>query len=298
MTRDIYEKQHARIAADTEAFQRNVEMYKDYTFGLPREWFKDKVVLDAGCGNHGATMLQFFNLGVKHVYGVDVGTSWIEKLTDSLKSQGISEDQFTLKPGSVTDLPFSSDYFDFVACNGVLIHLENMEEIKIGFTECARTVKQGGYFYSSYGPCGGLIQGVIFPALRAYYRSNNEFKEVIDSLSPKVLHELIDKICDDHKKYTGEDIPPSFLKGLFGEDFCMFLHNYIQAPTWYSNECTPEFVEYLYLKNNFKDITRTSRFVKRTDIRKFFAPLHYDRSLPISKMLYGEGVPMYVGKKL
>ncbi|MBI5625556.1 MAG: hypothetical protein HY924_17395 [Elusimicrobia bacterium] len=36
---------------------------------------------------------------------------------------------------------------------------------------------------------------------------------------------------------------------------------------------------------------------KGKDVRKFFAPLHYDRDSKLSKILYGEGYVQYVGRK-
>jgi hypothetical protein len=87
------------------------------------------------------------------------------------------------------------------------------------------------------------------------------------------------------------------MKSLFGMDYCVFLQNFIQAPTWFSNECTPEFVESLYSRAGFVNVRRLKSFVKRSDIRKFFAPLHYDRDYDISKILYGQGYVQYIGEK-
>ena len=93
-------------------------------------------------------------------------------------------------------------------------------------------------------------------------------------------------------------ISKNILKSLFGEDYCVFIQNFIQAPTWWSNECTPKFVEGLYKKCGFKNVKRLSSFTKRSDIRKYFAPLHYDLNHPISQLLYGEGYVQYVGEKI
>ena len=78
---------------------------------------------------------------------------------------------------------------------------------------------------------------------------------------------------------------------------CVFLQNYIKRPTDFSSQCTPEFVESLYEENGFCDVVRHNYFVKRTDIRKFSAPLHYHRNNPISKVLYGHGGVQYLGIK-
>ena len=54
----------------------------------------------------------------------------------------------------------------------------------------------------------------------------------------------------------------------------------------------------MYKKNGFKEVRRIKKFVKRDDIRKFFAPLHFERDSQISKLLYGQGYMQYIGKKI
>lgn len=296
-TRKIYEAQHARLAADAVAKERILGMYDNATFGVDAAWFKGKEALDAGCGNVGGLIKRLSQLEVKKVYGIDIGSDWIEKMRHALDTAGVSKDRYDIRPGSVLEMPFEDGKFDFTAINGVLIHLSNMTEVLRGFREGARVTKKGGWYFTSYGPCGGLIQGAIFPAVRQYYRENEAFKAFIDEVSSAKIHVVIDKIKADAKKHTGEEIPAEFLKSLFGEDFCVFLQNFIQAPVWMSNECTPEFVEEMYKANGFTNIKRLGSYVKRSDIRKFFAPLHYDRENEISKVLYGKGYVQYVGQK-
>lgn len=297
VTRKIYEKQHERISADARAMDRIAGLYKENTFNLDPRWFRGKEALDAGCGNVGALIARLAGLKVKKVHGIDIGSRWIPKMRKSLGRRKVPPSRFDLRPGSVLAIPFPDERFDFVAINGVLIHLESIPDIMKGFSEGARVCKTGGFFFSSYGPCEGLIQGAIFPAIRRYYRENREFKKFIDGINPAVIHQAIEKICADAAKYAGERFDKAFLKGLFGEDFCVFLQNYIQAPSWLSNECTPEFVEELYKAHGFKSVRRLNHYARRTDVRKFFAPLHFDRDYPMSRILYGRGYVQYVGQK-
>ena len=46
-----------------------------------------------------------------------------------------------------------------------------------------------------------------------------------------------------------------------------------------------------------EEVRRLRRYVKRENIRKFSAPLHYDVEHPISKLLYGSGNLEFIGKK-
>ena len=99
------------------------------------------------------------------------------------------------------------------------------------------------------------------------------------------------------KKNKGPKLDINYLKEMFSEDFCVFLHNHIQAPYWLTNECTKEFIIKMYKANGFTNIKRIKKFVKRTDIRKYFAPLHFERENKVSKILYGQGYMQFIAQK-
>lgn len=297
LTRSIYEIQHERYVNDEDSFSRLYNMYENSSLPIPKGWFKEKIALDAGCGNAGPFILWLFHQGMREVHGIDLGDQWIDKLQTFFSSKGISKTQLKLKSGNVLNIPYEDNFFDFVTINGVLIHLNNMDEIRIAFREGARVLKPGGYYYTVYGVSGGVFTDVIFPALRNYYYENKHFREILDNISPEIIHGTIDLILKEHLKQMGQKIEPEMIKKLFGVDFCVFLQNYIKRPTDFSSQCTPEFVESLYEENGFRDVVRHNYFVKRKDIRKFSAPLHYHRNNPISKVLYGYGGVQYIGIK-
>jgi ubiquinone/menaquinone biosynthesis C-methylase UbiE len=297
-TRAIFQKQHERVAADDVALERIRKLYSAEKFQLPggADWFKGKDCADIGCGNIGALLSQLYSWESKSAIAVDLDEEWIPSLKKSLANQGTDKDWCEMRSGSVLSLPIESNTIDFVSINGVLVHLKNMGDIIKGFNEGARICKKGGYYFTAYGPCGGLMEGVIMPAIRNHYHSSPDFKALIDNVCVESVHELIDKIVGDAKQYGNQDLDGKFLKSLFGTDFCVFLQDFIQ-PSWLSNECTPEVVEGLYEANGFTDVKRIGGFVKRSDIRKYFAPLHHDRDHNISKILYGSGYVQYIGKK-
>ena len=109
------------------------------------------------------------------IFGIDLDVDWIDSLENNLRKNNVDLDNIVLKSGSVLDIPIEENYFDFTAINGVLIHLETLEDIKRGFSEGSRITKQGGFMYTSWGPCGGLMQGVIMPAVRKHYRNDKNF---------------------------------------------------------------------------------------------------------------------------
>lgn len=296
-TRKIYEKQHQRLAGDDVAFNRIAASYTPEKLKLDPAWIRGKTALDAGCGNIGAFTVRLAEMGFGRIVACDIGTDWIPKMAAQLKRKGVPDGVVELREGNVMHLPFADESFDFVAMNGVVVHLQDMNDIAKGFAEGARVCKKGGYFFTSWGPSGGLMQGKIMPAARAHYREDPHFKALIDNISPAAIHAVIDKICADSEANGGEKLDGAFLKSLFGEDFCVFLQNFIQAPQWWTNECTPEYVEALYRGHGFGKLERLNEFVKRTDIRKYFAPLHYDWNHPVSKALYGNGYVKYIGVK-
>jgi ubiquinone/menaquinone biosynthesis C-methylase UbiE len=230
-TRKVYQSIHEKGVADEQFVKRLHTRYKERTYTFDKKWFVGKECLDAGCGNLGSLIIGLLSLVVQKVYAVDIGSDWIEKLRNVLEKHNVLESSYELEQGDVRDIPYEDERFDFVSINGVLIHLSSMAEIIRGFSEGARVCRKQGYFHTSYASCGGVMQGVIFPALRQYYKENTEFREFVDNLNPGILHEAINKICADTKKHTGETFDSHQLKSLFGEEFCLFIKNYLQAPT-------------------------------------------------------------------
>lgn len=296
MTRALYHEIHEREAQNDTMMNRIRAMYTEEYFGLGNDFFKGKKALDVGCGNTGVLCVRIKEFGAAEVHGVDLGDDWIETATLEMGKHNI-KNNFFFKPGSVLEIPYEDETFDFVSCNGVLVHLADMEEVNNGFKECVRVCKKGGYFYSSYGRPGGLFEEVIFPALRKYYLENEAFRSVIQNIQPSLFSETFSKIKKGMKHHTGEDIEFKFSDNLFDEDFCLFLKNYIEAPTRMVNECSHQFIKKMYADDGFEDVRLLKRYVERENIRKYFAPLHYDHDDKIAKVLYGEGFAEYIGRK-
>jgi ubiquinone/menaquinone biosynthesis C-methylase UbiE len=296
-TREIYQKQHQSIANDKKTFDRIFGIYKGQTYGLGNSFFKNKIALDAGCGNFGALTARLSNLGCDKIYACDLGKSWIKPMKKSLTNRKINLRNIYFQNGDVTKLKYKTNMFDFVAFNGVLPHLKNKVEIKKAFKEGSRVTKKGGYFFTSFGVSGGLIQSVILPAIRKHYKKNKEFKKFLDNVKVNDLKNIFNFISLKSKKNNGPYISSNFLTKLFHQDFIVFLRNHIQAPTWLTNECDLEFINSLYKKNGFKRINRIKKFVKRTDVRKYFAPLHFMRDHWFSKILYGQGYMQFIAQK-
>ncbi|MDC0939991.1 class I SAM-dependent methyltransferase [Candidatus Pelagibacter sp.] len=109
--------------------------------------FKNKTVLDAGCGG-GRYSYAITKLGAKKVTGIDFGDLGLKI---AKKNYGKVKN-LNFKKGNVLNLPFKNDSFDVVFSNGVLHHTTNLKK---GLSELVRVCKPGGdiwlYLYSTGG---------------------------------------------------------------------------------------------------------------------------------------------------
>lgn len=294
-TREVYHKQHLRVAQDERAMQRFISMFSTDYFGLESNYFQGKCVLDAGCGNTGKLMIALSRFGAIDMHGLELGDEFKQPTMESLERHGVSLDAVTLTSGSICELPYEDNTFDFVSSHGVMIHLNTMEEVSTAFSELARVTKPGGSLYTVFGLVGGLFEDAILPALRTYYRENPEFKTFIDNISPEDFHGTIDTIREGMKKYTGEEVDLRLLKDLLDVDLCVTIQNGIQAPIRLRIPETT--IQSYFSTNHFTNVRRLRRYIKRKNIRKFFAPLHHQVDNPISKLLYGSGNLEFIGEK-
>ncbi len=106
--------------------------------GFDLGWLKGKRVLDAGCGN-GRYSYALSNLGATEVVGFDMSETNLEDANKRLQDR--PRDGLSYQRGSVLDMPFEDESFDFVFSNGVLHHTTNLDK---GLNELLRVLKKGG----------------------------------------------------------------------------------------------------------------------------------------------------------
>jgi SAM-dependent methyltransferase len=101
---------------------------------VPFSLVEGKACLDIGCG-HGRYSKALVDFGASHVTGVD------------LNIPDFKHGKFSFKKGSILELPFEDNEFEFVFCNGVLHHTVNWRK---GLCEAVRVLKPNGWlwFYS------------------------------------------------------------------------------------------------------------------------------------------------------
>lgn len=112
---------------------------------------KGKKAIDVGCGS-GRFTFALKQLGCESVVGVDYGDDGLKVANQLIEKERIKSVKF-LKH-SVLDLPFEDESFDFVFCNGVLHHTENMEQ---GIKEIIRITKKSGHIWLYLYGNGGIF---------------------------------------------------------------------------------------------------------------------------------------------
>jgi SAM-dependent methyltransferase len=292
-TRRIYQEQHSRVAADGAAMARFIGMFTHDYFGLDRYFFERAKAVDVGCGNTGKLLIALSRLGCRDITGVELGDDFIAPTQAVLQRYGVLK--ASLLPGDVLDLPLEDESFDFVACHGVLVHLASMEEVRRGFSELARITKPGGYLYTVYGCVGGLVEDCIIPALRAYYRSNPDFRTLIDNVSPGDFAHLVRLSKEGLQRHEGATVDLDPLLALLDVDLCVYLQNIMQVPIRLA--CDEFIIREMYSDHGLTGVRRLRRYVKRSNIRRFFAPLHYEIDDPLVRLIYGSGNLEFIARK-
>lgn len=301
-TKEIYISQHRNFSIDKTIFERHRRMAQDpKSYDLPGKFFEGKSVLDAGCGNSGYFQVAMWNLVVSKVTSLDLGTDWMPELEKVLRSNDVPEHLMELVEGSTTKLPFADDSFDFVASNGVIMHLEGIDQARAALRELTRVTKKGGYLYVYSGvESPGIMDRYIVPALRAAYSEDDDFRRLIDEINPRKISKELVRLMERAKKFDST-LSLDFISAipdLFTLDSATFFQNMLQVPIQQGPKLGFGWVRSELEELGMQDIRRVKEaYWIRNDFRKYLAPLHYFRSEGLAKTLYGGGHVRVVAKK-
>ncbi len=129
-------------------FEKGRETIRFYLDRVSLEdMFRDKVVLDIGCGAAGKT-LYYASQGAKKVYGIDIVPRYENDANKLAKTKGL-EDRFQFVLGDASNLDFEDNFFDVIIMNDAMEHVD--EPLKV-LNECYRVLKSGGRVYLNFPP--------------------------------------------------------------------------------------------------------------------------------------------------
>jgi len=161
-----------RFGYEWQKFAENYNEYEDqfldWIAPVTPDFFKDKVVLDAGCGK-GKHSVIAESFGARAIAAIDYGLGSIESARRYIRQYAKHPEKIQLIRADIRRLPFKPETFDYVYSIGVLHHLPDPKE---GFLKLASLVKPGGSMSVwVYGYEGNALVRYTVEPLRRYVTS-------------------------------------------------------------------------------------------------------------------------------
>jgi ubiquinone/menaquinone biosynthesis C-methylase UbiE len=167
-------------------FDKGLDTVKYFLdFSSLDEMFKNKTVLDIGCGAAGKTIF-YATCGVNKIYGIDRVESYKDQAEALANAKGVS-DRFEFVTGDASALPFPDDLFDTIIMNDFMEHASNPQAV---LKECHRALKKGGKLYVNsppyYHPYGAHMSDAIgIPWVHIFFSEEtliNTYKDLVKNL--------------------------------------------------------------------------------------------------------------------
>jgi ubiquinone/menaquinone biosynthesis C-methylase UbiE len=184
---DVYGRSFALYNADEMAQFTDYFRQRFAANGLdPKAIFSGRRCLDAGCGGGRGTLFMLGN-GAAQVTAVDVSAQNVETTAHNCRTFGY--ESYKCLQTTLERLPFADGEFDFVWCNGVLMHAANPDAC---LSEITRVLKVGGDAWIYVYGAGGL-----------YWYLVREFREILSSVSSPQLLAML-QLARLPVRYVGE----------------------------------------------------------------------------------------------
>ena len=280
-TRKILNKVHLQRIKNKKGVSRVSKYLNQEELGLNKNFFKNKICGDFGCGSHGAGGLNLLKLGAKKVHLLDLNKHIIKPINKNFKS---FKNQYEISIGSLEKLPFKTNFFDFVLCQGVIHHMEKPQK---AFKEIHRVLKKGSHANIVIHGGGGLLTKFTMEILRPEYRKNKLIKEVLDDLMNDNLKKYLPFINRNYNNKQQKNIK-KILEILSDNDLRMTFKDRILSPK-YDLYNEKDLKKYLY-KIGFKNFKRTPTKPFFNNFRDYLSPLYFNYDYKLSRFLYGDGM--------
>lgn len=129
-------------------YEKGIETIKFYLKHTSvEEMFKDKEVLDIGCGAGGKT-IYYASQGVKKIVGVEILSKYKEEAENLAKKYNL-EQKFEFVAADASQTPFPDESFDTIIMNDAMEHVDEPEKV---LDECYRILKKNGKLYLNFPP--------------------------------------------------------------------------------------------------------------------------------------------------
>ncbi|MDF2679950.1 MAG: methyltransferase protein [Brevibacillus sp.] len=154
-------------------------------FHSQEQMFRDKTVLDIGCGGGGKTCY-YATYGPKKMIGIDIVPHYAEEGNAFAKQKGLS-DVVSFITGDAARMTFEDNTFDTIIMNDAMEHVGEPEKT---LEECFRILKPGGHLYINfppyYHPYGAHLSDAIgIPWVHALFSEQaliDAYKELVRDL--------------------------------------------------------------------------------------------------------------------
>ena len=115
--------------------------------GSAQAMFKDKTVVDIGCGAGGKT-LYYASQGVKKIYGLEILQKYEAEAKGLAKELGL-ESKFEFIATDASKTPFKTGTIDTIIINDAIEHVDDPSAV---ISECMRILAPGGKLYMNFPP--------------------------------------------------------------------------------------------------------------------------------------------------
>ena len=278
VTRNLFNKIHLK-QMKTSGYKRVVNLLSEKNLRLPKNYFKNKICADLGCGSTGAGALNLLNMGAREVHLMDLHSHIFKPIQNNLKK---FKGKFHLHVGSLEKTPFKDNYFDFVLCQGVIHHMDNDDK---GFREIHRVLKKGGQTHIVVQGDGGLIPKIIYDVIIPEYKRNLKVKKLLD--------EIMNNKSSKYKNFFKFNLNAkglklfSFLLKYIDNDLLLTMKDRILSPNYYQYD--EKKLRARLSKLGLRKTYRIKKKVEYNNLRSLLTPMYYQYDHLISRVLYGDG---------
>jgi SAM-dependent methyltransferase len=287
LTRKIFNKIHLGQISSKQGLKKMKNLLTIKNMMLNKNYFKNKICADFGCGSTGAGAYNLLKLGSKFVHLLDMDAHIINPINKNLK---YFKNRYKISIGAIEKAPYENNYFDFILCQGVLHHA--LDEDKC-LKEIYKKLKGGGKFLLTIHGDGGLINNFTMKVARQEYRKNKFFKMVLDNIFNGKIDSYKRFFYNNYDNRTRKLV--QYLKKFIDKDMILTIQDRILAPKYKTFK--EENLKKKLKKIGFKRIYRIKKEIKYKNLRTLLAPLYYHHNHEVSKALYGDGIISLIMQK-